>query len=153
MGPVSPSALPTFHLSFHLFGCFLGIVSLFFSKFLCGARNQYEVVCDRAGFSGKKIFAPKIGKMNQKWAKNSFVFFYLLKNLVINFYWICFIMKTYIVSCVPVQIPYLGKILFLRYGPKCSQPIRLQDFLINHISRKNQWIKIAWVFACWYKFT
>ena len=25
---------------------------------------------------------------------------------------------------------YLGKFLCLRYGPKCSQPIRLQDFLI-----------------------
>ena len=24
------------------------------------------------------------------------------------------------------------------YGPKCSQPIRLQDSLINHISRANE---------------
>ena len=29
---------------------------------------------------------------------------------------------------------FLKKILFLRYGSKCSQPIRWQDFLINHIS-------------------
>ena len=29
--------------------------------------------------------------------------------------------------------------MFLRYGPKCSQPLRLQDFLINHISRTNKW--------------
>ena len=36
-------------------------------------------------------------------------------------------MKIYVICCVPAQIPYLGKILFLRYGPKCSQPIRLQD--------------------------
>ena len=41
--------------------------------------------------------------------------------------------------CVPAQIPYLEKYLFLRYGPKCSQSIRLQDFLINLISRTNQW--------------
>ena len=46
--------------------------------------------------------------------------------------------ETYIIWCVPAQIPHLGKISFLRYGPKCSQPIRLQDFLINHISRTNQ---------------
>ena len=44
-------------------------------------------------------------------------------------------MKIYIIYCVPTEIPYLGKFLFLKYGPKCSQPIRLQDFLINHISR------------------
>ena len=30
----------------------------------------YEVVGDRAEFYEKKFFAPKIGKMDQKWAKN-----------------------------------------------------------------------------------
>ena len=45
-------------------------------------------------------------------------------------------MKIY-VSCVPAQIPYLGKFWFLRYGPKCSQLIRLQDFLhVDTNSRK-----------------
>ena len=29
------------------------------------------------------------------------------------------------------QISYLGKFWFLRYGPKCSWPIRLWDFSIN----------------------
>ena len=29
------------------------------------------------------------------------------------------------------QISYLGKFWFLRYGPKCSWPTRLQDFPIN----------------------
>ena len=43
--------------------------------------------------------------------------------------------------CVPAQILYLGK-LFLRYGPKCSQPIRFHDFLNNHISRINQWNRL-----------
>ena len=47
-------------------------------------------------------------------------------------------MNVYITSNVPVQIPYLGKFLFLGLGPKCSQPIRLQDFLINDISRTNK---------------
>ena len=73
-------------------------------------------------------------KMSQK--QN---FLNLLKNLVINIYWIYSIMKKYLVFCVAAQVPYLGKFLFLRYGPKCSQPIRLQDFFINHISRRNQW--------------
>ena len=34
-------------------------------------------------------------------------------------------------SCMLEQISYLGKFWFLRYGPKCSWPIRLQDFSIN----------------------
>ena len=37
-------------------------------------------------------------------------------------------MKIYIICSVPGKIPFLGKFLFLRYRPKCSQPIRLQDF-------------------------
>ena len=46
--------------------------------------------------------------------------------------------KIYIICCVLAQIPYLGKRLFQRCGSKYSQPIRLQDFLINPISRTNQ---------------
>ena len=66
----------------------------------------------------------------------------LFKNLVINFYWIWSIMEFYIICCVPTQMSYLWKFLFLRYRPKCSQPIRLQDFLTKHISRKNQWYSL-----------
>ena len=73
-------------------------------------------------------------KMDQKQ-----VFFNLLENLVIIFYWIWLLMEIYVICCVPPQIPYLGKSLFLRHGRKCSQLIRLQYFLINHISRTNQW--------------
>ena len=121
-------------LSFCLCGRFLGIVLLIFSKFWHGARIPCEVMRDRARFSRKKFFTPKIGKMGQRQD-----FFNLLEDLVINFYWMWSIMKMYIICCVPAQIPYLGKFLFLRYGPKCSQPIRLQYFLINCISRTNQW--------------
>ena len=46
-------------LSFHLSGHFLGIVSLFFSKFWHGSRKPHEVVRDRAGFSGEKKFCPR----------------------------------------------------------------------------------------------
>ena len=82
----------------------------------------------------KIIFAPKIGKMDQKWAKTYWKILYIF-----NFYWICSVTKIYIICCVPTQISYLGKFCFLRYGPKCPQPIRLQDILINHIYRTNQW--------------
>ena len=51
---IRSSVLPPFRLS----GCFLGIVSLVFSRFWHGARNPDEVVRDRAGFFGKKFFDP-----------------------------------------------------------------------------------------------
>ena len=37
-------------------------------------------------------------------------------------------MKVDIIFCVPVQISYLGKILFPRYGAQFFQLIRLQGF-------------------------
>ena len=40
-------------------------------------------------------------------------------------------MKIYVIFCVPAQIPNMGKFLFLRYGPKCSQPIRLQGIFLT----------------------
>ena len=48
---------------------FLGIVSLVFSEIWHGARNSYEVVCDTAGYSGKKFFATKFGKRVQNGPK------------------------------------------------------------------------------------
>ena len=56
---------------------FFEIVSLVSSEFLLGARNPYEVVHDRARFSGKNFFP----KMDQKQG-----FLNLLEDLVINFY-------------------------------------------------------------------
>ena len=44
--------------------------------------------------------------------------FNLLKNLLINFYWICFIMKSYIICCVSRKIPYLVKFLFHNMSEK-----------------------------------
>ena len=58
---VSPSAVPFVFLSRR----FLGIVSLVFSEFWYGARNPYEVVHDRAGFSGK-IFCPNVWENGPK---------------------------------------------------------------------------------------
>ena len=81
------------------------------------------------------FFCPKnVGNgsmIGQKWG-----FLNLKKSLVNHFHWICSIMKIYIICCVPALILYLRKIFFLSYRPKWLQPIRLQDFLINHFSRK-----------------
>ena len=59
-------------------------------------------------------------------------------------------MKTYIICCVSIHNLCLIKMVFLRYGPKCSQPIRLQYFWINKIPEQIN--EIAWFFACWYQF-
>ena len=100
-------------------------------------ENYMQVLGDRAGFLEKKLLPPKLGKRTKICQKQGF--HNLLKNFVINFYWICCILNIYIICCVPAQIPYLGKFLFQRKGPKCFQAVRLQDFLINHISRTNHW--------------
>ena len=68
--------------------------------------------------------------MVKNWPQNR-VFLNLLKNLVIIFSWIWYIMKVCIIGYIPTQISYLGKILFLRNGPKYSRPIRLQNFWIK----------------------
>ena len=102
-------------------GVFLNFI-IIFSEFWHAPRNPYEVVRDRAGFSGKNLFAPKFGKMDQTWAKNKVL--NLLKGLVINFYWICSIMKTYHLLCSCTGLIF-GKIF----------------------------VSEIWFFACWYKFT
>ena len=56
--------------SFRLSGSLLGTVLLVFSKFWHGARNLYEVVRDRAGFSRKCFLLQKLGE----WIKNLKVF-------------------------------------------------------------------------------
>ena len=61
LGPVlPPSCRPSF----------LGICSLVFSETQHGVRGPCGVVRDRAGILGKNIFAPKMRKIGQKWAKN-----------------------------------------------------------------------------------
>ena len=114
----------SFHPSFHLSGCFLGIVSLVFSKFWHDARNPYEVEPDFP----ENIFLPQ---KSGKWAKNGSktgFFFNILKDFVNNFYWICSIMKIYIICCVPAQIPNWEKFWFLRYG------IWAKMFSVNQIA-------------------
>ena len=38
-------------------------------------------------------------------------------------------METNLVVYISPPIPYLAKLWFLSYGPKCCQPIKLQDSL------------------------
>ena len=143
-GPIKQglSVRPSFFLSFHLsshpsicLGIFLESHDLFFLNFVVVLETHMKLCVAEPDFQEKIFLPPKLGK----WAKNGSKtgFFDLLKTLVISFYLICSIMKIYIIHCVPAQIPY-GKFLFWRLWSKCSQRIRLQDFLINHISRTNQ---------------
>ena len=112
---VRPSVFPS--------GSFLGIGSLVFSETQHGVRGPCLVVRDRARFFRKNLFAPKMGKMGQKQG-----FLNLLENWVINFFWIWSIKEFYNICCILAQMSYLGKFWFLRYGPKCFRPIRLQYF-------------------------
>ena len=72
----------------------------------------------------EKICCPKNQENEPKMGQKQ-VFLNLFKHFLINFYWICAIMKIYIISCVSAEIPYLGKFWFLRYRPNFSKPIRL----------------------------
>ena len=76
-------------------------------------------LCVTAEFPRKYFVAPKIGKMDQKWAKTGFL---NLLNLFCN--------DIYLICCVPAQIPYLGKFLFLRYDSKDMG----QNILTNQIA-------------------
>ena len=117
LGSARPSVLPSFCPE-----VFLGLVHYFFLKLsmMLGAH----VLCVTGSHFLKKIFFPqKWGK----WAKKQ-GFLNLLEIFFINFFWIWSLKKVYNTYCILVQIPYLGKIWFLWYGPKCSRSIRLQYF-------------------------
>ena len=69
---VSTFGIPSICLFFCLSRCFLGVVSLVFTKLWHSSRNPDETVCDRVEFSRKKKLAPKIAKVGQKWVKIRF---------------------------------------------------------------------------------
>ena len=102
---------------------------LVFSGTPHGVRDPCGVVYDRA-----RLF--EIHVLPQKWEKQTsprvfekvqsfFSALYFFINLVYNE------SLYYCNSCIFEQISYLRKFWFLRYGPKCSWPIRLWDFSIN----------------------
>ena len=119
-----------------LSGHFLGIVSLVFSKFWHGARNLYEILFDRAGFSGKIFLSRKLENGPRMGQNRLFEFIEKFGHeFLLNLF--C---KENLYHLLHSWINLtFGNILFLKYKPKCSQPIKLKDFLINHISRTNQW--------------
>ena len=93
--------------------------------------EAHVVFCMTARFFWKKCFTLKTGKIGQAQGslnvQESSVFFlavYFFVSLVYNksLYYCNF--------CMLEQISYLGKFWFLRYGRKCSWPIRLRDFSI-----------------------
>ena len=140
VGSVCPSVCPSAFLSFCpsiCLGVFLELCYLFFLNFGIVLQSYVKLFVTELVFPGK-FFFPKNWENGPKTGQKQ-GFFNWLENLAINFYWIWSVIKIYIICCVPALIKHLGKFLFLRYEPKCSQPIRLQDFLINHISRTNQW--------------
>ena len=112
-GPMNQlSVLLSFCPSFLPSGSFLGIGSLIFSETQPGIRGTCAVH-GRARFFEKIIFATKM-RFLKFIGKFSYKFFV---NLVYNessYY--------FLYSCTN---SYLGKIWFLRYGPKCSRPVRL----------------------------
>ena len=104
---------PSFRASFRAFSSNC-IINFFLNYDM--VLGTHMKLCVTAGFSWKKILLQKLGKWTKNGSKTRFS-----------------------ENCVLAQSPYSRKFWFLRYEPKCSQPIRLQDFLIKHISRSNQW--------------
>ena len=66
------------------------------------------------------------------------VFLHFLKKFVFSFAWKQSKIKSHVVNFISRQTTYLEKFRFSSYGPKCSQPIRLQDSCKCNISRKKR---------------
>ena len=128
---ILPSFCPTVCL-----GNFLELYHQFFLNFGMELETHLKLWVT-AVFSRKKFLPQKFSKWTENGSKTGFL--NLLETLVINFYWICSIMKIYINCCVPTQIPYLGIFLLLWYGLKMSLANLIAGFFINPISIINQW--------------
>lgn len=83
-------------------------------------------------------------------------FLIILKSLIISFFWIWFIVKVYIYYLLcSYSSTILWKNLVPVYRPKCSVPIRLQNFEINldpdwyKFMKTKSWFKSLW--ACMVK--
>ena len=131
VGFVCPSVLPSFR-SFLCPGNFLELYHQFFLNFCMMLQTRMKL-CVTAGLSGKTFQLKNLGKWI-KWIKNGpeTRFFEFIETFGHDS-----VMKTYINCNVPAKIPYFRKFLFLRYRPKCFQPISSQDFLINDVFGTN----------------
>ena len=105
--------------------------------------GAHVVLCMTARFFEKNLLARKWGKQ----AKFFFLSFFFFISVVYNeslYYCNSFMLE---------RISYLGKFQFLRYGAKCSWPIRLQDFSMNNRTLKlavshKEINEINWVLVC-----
>ena len=122
------SVCPYFHTSVCLSGSFLGIWSLvFFLIFGMEIDIHVKLCVIKPDFSKKFSLPQKWAKRVQNGPKMSF-FFHISENFVIIFGWKWSKMKYHIVIGLLPQTSFLSKFWLLRYGPKSSQPISLQDF-------------------------
>ena len=111
-------------------------LALYFFLELSMVLGAHVVLCMTQPDILKIMFCPQNGENRpskgffESIGKFRFFSLYFFINLVCNenLY--------YCNSCILEQISYLRKFWFLRYGPKCSWPIRLQDFSINHRTLK-----------------
>ena len=117
-------------------------------------RGPYGVVYDRARFFEKNVLPPKWEKLSKPrvlWMYRKVQFFFLVLYFLIS---VVYNESLYDCnSCMLEQILYLGKFWFLRYGPKCSWPIRLQHFSINRRTLKlavsqTEINEINWFLVC-----
>ena len=130
------SVLPTWYASFCP-GIFLELYNTFFLKFDMVLKVHMKLCVTELDFWEKNFFAPKLRKRVKMGQKHGF--FNLLENLVINFLLnLIYNRNLYYLLCSCTN-PIFGKVFVPEIWPKCSQPMRLQDFLINYISRTNQW--------------
>ena len=111
---------------------FLELALKFFFLELSMVLGTHVVLYMTARFFENRVFPSKWGKQAKardlrmyRKAQLFFSVLYFFINLGYNE------SLYYCNSCMLEQISYLEKFWFLRYGPKCSCPIRLQDFSIN----------------------
>ena len=104
---------------------------------------QSLIVCDRARFSEKLFLFQKVQKSVQ------IGFFEFIENLFNVFFLNLFYNESLHCLLLSWASPIFGK-SHTWYGPKCSRPIRLQDFQINNISSTKCWNSL--IFLCWYNF-
>ena len=87
-----------------------------------------------AGFSGKNFFCL------QNWENGPKTGFFQYIGKFCDLFWLhLFYNENWYYLLCSCTNPIFKKIFIPEIWAKCSQPIRLQDFLINHRSRTSQW--------------
>ena len=100
------------------------LISFFWNSawFFLKVSEAYTLCVTEPDFFFFLNFVPKNGENGPKIGFLGFI------GKFSHLFWIWSMKKVHIICCILALTRYLGKIWFLRYGPKCSRPIRLQDF-------------------------